>query len=154
MLGDFRLEKRGDPLKELIPDETYRRNFIGLAERLAPDGEQVKVVGLTLLRHGEERRVALIKKHFEQKAARISDETSSVIVGRLLFANATSGRKKIKIVDDEGIAHSLIVPEGMMADIVKPLWEDLVRVHGKKRGNNIHLEHIERAAEKEQEIES
>ncbi|MGP0069162.1 MAG: hypothetical protein ACLQGP_36880 [Isosphaeraceae bacterium] len=141
-------------LKVLIPDEIYRRNFIGLAERLAPDGEQVRVVGLTVLRQGEERRVALIKKHREPRAIRPTDETSIEIIGRLLFANATSVRKKIKIVSDDGVAHSLDVPEGMMADIVRPLWEDEVRVQGKKRGDTIHLEHIESYIDQAQEVES
>jgi hypothetical protein len=144
--------KNEDRLKKLIPDETYRRNFIGLAERLAPDGEQVRVVGLTVLRQGGEKRITLVKKRSEPKETRAVDEASTVTIGRLLFANATSGRKKIKIVSDDGVAHSLIVPEGMMADIVRPLWEDVVSVQGRKRGSIIHLEHIERAMEREAEV--
>ncbi len=68
-----------DRLKELIPDETYRRNFLGLAKRLALDGEQVRVVGLTVLRQGEERRVALVKKQPDLPARRTADNRSSEI---------------------------------------------------------------------------
>jgi hypothetical protein len=42
-------------LRALIPDATYRRNFVALAERLAPDGDKLKVVGLTVTRHGQAR---------------------------------------------------------------------------------------------------
>ena len=48
--------KDDDRLKQLIPDVTYRRNFVALAERLAPDGDKVKVVGFTVSRHGHERQ--------------------------------------------------------------------------------------------------
>ena len=129
-----------DRLKELIPDATYRRNFIGLAERLAPDGEQVRVVGLTVLREGEERRVSLVKEPRDPPARRTADKSSSDIVGRLLFADGTSDRKHIKIIDEHGESHTLIVPEGMMADIVKPLWEDVVKVYVVKRGKSNHLD--------------
>jgi hypothetical protein len=140
--------KDEERLKELIPDATYRRNFIALAERLGPDGDQVKVVGLTVLRQGEERKVALVKKYPEQPVNAPPDQISSVIVGRLLFASATSDRKKIKVVDEEGVAHALLVPEGMMADIVRPLWEDTVRVKVRKRGKTLYLEHIERVPDR------
>jgi hypothetical protein len=133
-------------LRELIPEETYRRNFVALAKRLAPDGDQVKVVGLTARRHGVEKRVVLVKWHVEERAAQHVDKSSSVIVGRLLFANATSAaRKKIRIVDDQGVQHALVVPEGMMADIVKPLWEDRVEATAIRRGKTLYLQQIERA---------
>jgi hypothetical protein len=139
-------EKDQGRLRELIPDETYRRNFVALAERMAPDGDQVKVVGFTIVRRGQERRVALVKRHVEERAIRNTDRVSTVIVGRLLFANATSStRKRIRIVDDDGVQHSLIVPEGMMADIVKPLWEERVKATAVRRGKTLYLDRVERA---------
>ena len=133
-------------LKELIPDGTYRRNFVALAERLGPDGDRVKVVGLTATRKGHDRQVVLVKRHVEERVRKKSSKEVVMIVGTFLFANSTrQNRKRIKIVDDEGKQHSLRVPEGMMADIVKPLWEDRVVATAVKRGKTIRLEHIEKA---------
>lgn len=36
----------------------------------------------------------------------------------------------------------LIVPEGMMSDIVKPLWESRVNVIGIKKGQSYYLDSI------------
>ncbi len=134
-------EKDEKRLKKIIPDETYRRNFVGLAERLAPDGVQVKVVGLTVLRDGTERRVALVRRQPERATDRPSEKTTrATLIGKLLWASATSPRKRIKIIDQEGVSHSLIVPAGMMADVVKPLWEDMVKVRGTRKGGVVYLE--------------
>ncbi len=134
-------------LRSLIPDETYRRNFVALAERLAPDGDQVKVVGLTVMRGGRENRVAMVRRQPEERPSRRPSERTQVeVVGRLLFANATSSdRKKIKVVDDEGVQHLFIVPDGMMGDVVKPLWEERVVALGIQRGKTTMLESITRA---------
>ena len=43
-LESFDNDQKG--LEDLIPDPTYRRNFVALARKLAPDGDRVKVVGL------------------------------------------------------------------------------------------------------------
>jgi hypothetical protein len=138
--------KDNERLRELIPNETYRRNFIALAQRLVPDGDRVKLVGLTVTREGKPRQVALVKQHPDRQGRKKTSKEAVTITGRLLFANSTKQRRKtIKIVDDDGNDHTLLVPEGMMADIVKPLWEDKVVVRGVKRGKVVRLQHIDRA---------
>jgi hypothetical protein len=139
-------KKDDDRLKELIPDVTYRRNFVALAERLAPDGDRVKVVGFTVSRQGQTRQVALVKRHVDERVRKKSTKELVTVTGELLFANSTRlKRKRIKIIDVNGNEHTLIVPDGMMADIVKPLWEDTVVATGIKKGTLIRLSHIERA---------
>jgi len=139
-------KKDDERLKELIPDATYRRNFVALAEKLAPDGDKVKVVGLTVTRHGQERQVALVKRQVEERVRKKTHKETVTIMGELLFADSKQlKRKRIKIVEAGGTEHTLIVPDGMMADVVKPLWEDMVVATGVKRGNVIRLEHIEKA---------
>jgi hypothetical protein len=65
-----------------------------------------------------------------------------------LFANSISGRKGIiKLVGERGKTHRIIVPEGMMNNIVKPLWEDTVLVKGTRTSKGILLENIEKAVE-------
>ena len=135
-------------LKEMIPDDVYRRNFIALAERLAPDGDRVKVVGLTAVRDGRAKKVSLRSIAHERRDVPRPGETSSVVIGRLKFADETkSDRQQIKVVDDQGVPHAAIVPEGMMADIVKPLWGDRVKAYMVRRGKRSVLDRIEKVNE-------
>ena len=48
-----------DALQKAIPDDSYRVNFIGLVERLSPDGDNIKTVGFTAGSDQEKRIVAL-----------------------------------------------------------------------------------------------
>jgi len=59
------------------------------------------------------------------------------IKGILKFADAA--KSKIKLVDEDGKPHTIIVPEGMLSDIVRPRWEDTVTVTGFVKGREIHL---------------
>ena len=123
-------------LRELIPEEDYHRNFVALARQLAPDGKRVKLVGLTAEGKDAPRRVALDRP---RKIA-ILDESKPPegevidVIGRLLFANSTTKRNMIRVVDDGGEHHRFSVPTGVMADIVKPLYEDRVRAVGVRKG--------------------
>jgi hypothetical protein len=148
-----------------ISDDAYYNNFVGLANQLAPDGDEVSLVGITAVRRGEERRIALVeRRELAILPSEISDhnnaEMRSEIVevrGRLLFADSKRlGRKgkkrsvdlelaKIELIDEEnGISHPIIVPAGMMGDIVKPLWGDTVMVKGMARKRGIELLDIQR----------
>ena len=48
-------------LEERIPEAAYLRNFLGLAKKLAPDGDRVQQVGFTVMRGNRERRVSIKK---------------------------------------------------------------------------------------------
>ena len=120
-------------LEERIPDEPYLLNFVGLAEKIAPDGEKVKRVGFTVTTVQGERHVVLAPK---QKRIRntvsvwkpIERGVNMEVVGTLLEANAKSmERGRIEVVDDQGKTHRFTIPRGMMSDIVKPLFEEQMR---------------------------
>ncbi|MBT9141656.1 MAG: hypothetical protein DDT32_00140 [Syntrophomonadaceae bacterium] len=141
-------------LREKIPQEAYYRNFVGIAKNLAPDGIEIRQVGFTALHAGRERKISLTRPRGEIRlAAERKEELEAkaegkfaAITGRLLLADARhSGRERIELVDDAGQAHNVIVPEGMMSDIVKPLWQERVRVTGFYKQRAIRLEDISRA---------
>jgi hypothetical protein len=50
------------------------------------------------------------------------------------------------------VKHRIIVPEGMLSDIVRPLWEEKVSVTGIQTGTNIHLLDIQRARSDTDEV--
>jgi hypothetical protein len=158
LLSCFELLNHSDEqaLKERIPDPAYYRNFVGLSRVLAPDGEQVKQVGFTAIRSGKERRVALTKPQseilpveapvvLESKKLLKAIEERIVVQGELRHADSPKSQEgRIWLVESDGTKREIIVPEGMMADIVKPLWEDTVEVTGMLTGKKIVLETIQR----------
>jgi len=143
-------QDREDRLREKIPQEPYYNNFIGLAKRIAPDGERVSVVGLTSLIRGNRVNLAMVRKQKEiapiTKIITPAEEVGIVeVTGRLLLADARKPLGKIQLVEESGLSHIVSVPEGMMNDIVRPLWDDLVTVTGIRKGKTVHLKEIVRA---------
>lgn len=141
-------------IESRIPDPAYRTNFVQLAKRLAPDGDSVKVVGFTSIHEGRETFVEVTRPKTkiispESKSARQAELV--VVTGVLRFADAThrdSGH--IKVVDVESkTTHQVKVPEGMMNDIVKPLWDTRVVIKGRREGNYILLQDIEEEIEEQ-----
>ena len=46
---------------------------------------------------------------------------------------------EIRIETGEGAVYRVQVPAGLMSDIVKPLWNELVTVRGKRRADDVVL---------------
>ena len=137
-----------DGIQERISDPAYLRNFLGLAKKIAPDGERVRQVGFTSVRDGVERFVSMTSPASTLPTAPI--ESSIIesaepveIRGTLLYADARdSESSQIRIIDDEKKTHTVDVPEGMMSDIVRPMWESTVRIKGVRGQRNIVLQDI------------
>ncbi len=93
-------------------------------------------------------RRRLAKLGAQEQPRRAAGQGEVVVVGSLLFANATHANKKtIKILDTDGGVHTFDVRTNQLADIVKPLWEAKVVVTGEKHGKSLRLRHIEKASE-------
>jgi hypothetical protein len=140
---------REDELRQRIPEEDYYVNFKGLANQLAPDGKEVTLVGFTsLAQDGTEKRVALRKTPASRRPPRVRGATRPkvhTIRGRLEFADERSGsRNSIRITTEAGEEHEVVVPRGMMADIVKPLWGSLVQLRTRREARALHLIEIKR----------
>ncbi len=135
-------------LKERIPDPAYLRNFISLSRKLAPDGKRIRQVGFTAIREGKERIVEVTKPASElpsisdlelDKNKDTAPETIK-ISGLLCFADATRTKDhKIKVIDNKRKSHIVEVPEGMLDDIIRPMWNSQVTIEGSKTGKNIVL---------------
>ena len=146
----FELLNAGDlqELEQRIPEETYLRNFVGLAEKIAPDGERVRRVGFTATTDQGERHVALSPRRERIRGGVISpkpteSEPIAEVQGILLEADATSRRQgHIQVIDEDGKAHRFNVPRGMMSDIVKPMFEERVIVTARRKGRGFLLESI------------
>lgn len=155
LLDDLELvnEAQHSELRKRIPEDSYHRNFIALTRGLAPDGEQVHLVGFTIVREQQERSVALTRRRDHMPPIPAPPEAQlwptpgepCEIEGELLYANSKRAEKQqIQLIDNKGKARRIFVPKGLMSDIVKPLWEDKVRVIGVKVRGGILLQDIQR----------
>lgn len=141
-------------LRDRIADEAYYRNFIGLARTIQPDGARIGIVGFTSVRRGVSREVSLTStpesaltvapaKPVERSEKKIKNEAETVqISGILKFADSRTKVDQIQIVAEDNSRHTVLVPEGMMNDIVRPLWDTEVTVNGERKGNKVHLMQI------------
>ena len=141
-----------DELARRIPDKPYLVNFSALAKKIAPDGDRVSMVGLTVHRPGRTRRVAFTR-HRRDLSKPIPpprplddfDEGSDdriIVRGSLHYANMIGRFDTIRLEAQDGSVHEVRVPNGMMTDIVRPLWDDEVIVTGRRQGKRIELEDI------------
>ena len=139
-------------LEEHVPEPAYLRNFLGLAKRIAPDGDQVRQVGFTVQRGDKARRVSVTKPAVEIPLPPIvygpteDDRPGKPIElrGTLRYADATGDQtNRIKIVSEDERATTVTVPLGMMNDIVRPMWDSLVVVKGLRKGRAVILQDID-----------
>ena len=146
-----------EALQAEIPDPAYFRNFIGLAKKIAPDGESISLVGLTSLRRGKENSVSfsirqeqipeLPKPESVDPAIVILDEKNT-ISGNLLFADALQENQSVKLEVPDGRNWTVLVSPGDMEDVVRPYWGRSVVVDGfrvkknRKLSNTLHLHKI------------
>jgi hypothetical protein len=138
-----------EALRARIPAPEYLTNFTGLARAISPDGDEVQTVGFTALRDGREKSVALrpVQKAQKPRPTGTPDQTESSpdhsVTGMLLYADAIEeSQNLIKLVDEAGVKHSIVVPPGMMDDIVRPLWDSRVTVTGPRKRGRILLTDI------------
>lgn len=134
-----------DELRQRVVDDAYRRNFTALARRLAPDGRRVTSVGFTALRRGKTSAVALdtVPSPIWTPAKESGNGKVLDLTGELKLADSTKSKHNvIGLVDQEGKQHKIQVPSGMLADIVRPLWEERVQVTVQRKGQQLHLVEI------------
>ena len=126
-------------IQERIQDSAYLRNFLGLAKKIAPDGERVRQVGFTSIRNGTERFVSVTRPASEfpvppVEESPLVDAVPVEIQGSLLYADARdSSSNRIRVIDENGRSHVVEVPSGMMSDVVRPMWDSVVTIMGTRQ---------------------
>jgi hypothetical protein len=139
-------------LRARISDDAYYRNFVSLAQTIEPDGRNIELVGFTTVRSGAPKQVQLtpppavpvFKDEAQLRAPKHEkpDDRTVEVTGTLKFADARKTTHEIQIVSAGNVRHPIVVPEGMMSDVVKPLWGEEVTVTGVQKGRKIHLMQI------------
>ena len=140
-------------IRKRIPEPAYLQNFFGLVRRIAPDGERISQVGFTAIREGVQRSVGLTMPAAElpslppemlspQVESQQTPSEPIEIRGILLHADAMREDSNIIQVIDGNKKHTVQVPQGMMNDIVRPMWDSHVIIQGILTGERIILEDI------------
>ena len=139
-----------DTLRKKIPDETYFKNFVSLSKELAPDGDDVNLVGLTIIRDGKQKDVQFTKIRGEINTSSVveiekenANEKIVELSGRLFAANEDRSNIRLK-VESAGV-YTVTVPDGL-GDIVKKYWGEQVKIKGVEiRAKAIKLSDIDPA---------
>jgi hypothetical protein len=149
---------QADEVRASIPDAAYFLNFVSLARKIAPDGRRIRMVALAVHRDRQEQTVKLTEpitlSGFLPEPGESAEEVEPV-TGTLRHASDISASsREIRVLDQSGKAQSFTVPEGMMDDIVRPLWGTLVTVRWRKAGKKRMLVQIAPAEEPPDESSS
>lgn len=143
-----------DDLKDRIPDSYYYDNFIGLAKEIAPDGDDIKIVGFTSIINGKEKPVPLRKKRKGSKLPvqeqanvliqHATDNLGLTLSGVLKQADSLEKKKhgQVQLLCDDGQKLKIHVPIALMKDVVQPYFEEEVIIQGHKEGKKIILDEI------------
>jgi hypothetical protein len=139
-LGHFE-ENRQDELAEAIAEVDYRRNFIALARKMAPDGVRITTVGLTRATDNRVKTLALRQPRANHQTPRGKSSLAPTVTleGRLEMADTRGKSKSGRIIlsSDNG-SHNIAVPKGMLADIVRPHFTEHVAIRARKRQNGVY----------------
>ncbi len=122
-------DERTEELQAKIGDENYYQNFISLISTLAPDGNNIKAVGLTAIRLGELRTLCLEKpgKEVRELLPSIEENGDGEVkqaVGTLRMGDAASN--SIRIETETGKI-KINVSDGL-TDLVKIFFDESVKV--------------------------
>jgi hypothetical protein len=141
-------------LKQNISDPAYFRNFFSLTKELAPDGDEVSLVGFTVIRGNKEKKFQFTKKKSELATSFTATEgikknsnknlKKVELKGTLSAADSDNHNLRLKV---EGSTSRIFikVPQGL-GDIVKKYWEEKVIIKGiQLPGNSIQLIDIDSA---------
>ena len=138
-------------IEDRIPDAAYQRNFLGLAKKIAPDGDRISGVGFTTLNDGYMRNVSIKLPARALPTPAVEAQgpggESFDVSGVLRYADAGArqqGLNQIKIVNEGEPSFDLVVPVGLMDDVVRPLWNAHVsaRVTRRRRNRVLVLQEI------------
>lgn len=137
-------ENRINDLRSVIPEKEYFESFLGVAKSIAPDGNNVKMVGVTALREGSEVSVgfSIVNKDIKLVVEDEEDVTDAgqgarevtQIIGELLIGDAIKNR--IQVRDDNNRRYTIEVSEAIAEDVVRPYFGtrvivDVVRTSGR-----------------------
>lgn len=141
---DLANSSREEELKERIGNNDYYENFVSLAKAIAPDGDNIKQVGISLSKDNEQHTIAIRLpkakyRQVNQKQGR-SQRQLITVSGTLRMADADNNT--IRLVSEKE-THKITVPSGL-TDLVRLYWEDYVTLTISKTAKRSKLVDIDK----------
>lgn len=121
-------QRNWNQLRERIADQDYFLNFLALLRQIAPDGTDIRLVGFSSRAGGECREVPFAQPRRELLTDTGPDVGRAVETIDGLLVGADRGTNIVKVGNDR-----IRVPPGLIDDIVRPLWGQLVRATVERR---------------------
>ena len=150
-------------LQQKIGDPEYFGNFVDLARKIAPDGEEITLVGLTSVRKGKEEKSVSFSRLREEipesppyDEGELTTELSAsleTVTGILRYADSLKNKNEVRLEVEDGRAWKIIVAEGEMGTVVGQNWGRLVTVRGYRvlaKRKTLQLEEIVQSEDNEQ----
>jgi len=110
-----------DALHQAIPGQQYFDNFIELASRFAPDGDRVRMVGLTTAKGNTERRLQMKRTpHRDNRSAVfVPSREPQKFYGRVFFINTKDeDNPVIKLITDDASEFRLKAEDDLLQHAV------------------------------------
>lgn len=135
--------KKYKELSDRIGSPDYFTNFVHHAKKIAPDGEEVKMVGFTIYRNNEEkifkfdRKKSDIEEGINELQESISPELSMSITtleGRLVIADGL--KNHIHLKGDDKKTYKIQIANEAQKDIVREYYSEDVRIQVKQYTEN------------------
>lgn len=117
-------------LRQQMGDVDYFQNFLASLRHIAPDGKSIQQLGFTVRSGSSFRKVALRKSRSAMALGPALSRDDEIVEGVLVAADR--GRNAVRIGEIR-----IRVPDGLIDDIVRPLWGQRVRATvQRRRGSN------------------
>lgn len=162
ILADIELINQNDisKLSENYTEEqkSYFDFFLSSIKTFAPDGDKIKMIGLTVIRNGKEQKVMFNRKRSEIRLTLAEpnygdfdfslDDAENpylIVEGILDLAQSKPNSKYIEVTDEKNETYKFEISEGKLAAIVRDNYEDRVRVTGikKKSGKKQYFQFVD-----------
>lgn len=124
LLDDIEYANSGDwvSLRRTTGSLDYYSNFLALLRQIAPDGEEIRLLGFTAQKSGTVRKVSFVKTRRDLKAGSSTIRSKQEMVVEGVLGAADRGSNFVRVGDAR-----IRVPDGMIDDIVRPMWGQQVR---------------------------
>ena len=136
-----------DALHKRIPDQTYYVNFVSLTKNMAPDGNDIRVVGFTAIRKGSKRGVQLTTARKDIDLSSNFDDESETDIERMTITGTLSladdemhSKEKVIGIKSGDKKYDVIVRSGL-EDII-PLWNSTITLEVSRIKGKYYLEGI------------
>lgn len=142
-------ENKENELRKIIDDKSYYNHFITTAKQILPDGEKVKLVGITT----SVRSIGITRKRNDLSLKEIITQSDSTqqnentrefieLIGKLDYAKSRKNTSIAGFTSNDNQEYNINIEEGF-EDFVRNNFLKTVKISGYLEGDTIYLENVD-----------